>query len=174
PDTPETPTTPDSPGTPNTPQETEPAPATMYFSVGKVWSDDNNQSGERPESVSVQLYRDGTAYGAPVTLSAANEWWYRWNDLPVGSVWTVDEVSVPEGYTKSFTKNADNAVVIVNTYQKAETAPAQEHTPDTPAHSAATGDGSRMEVWMIVLMAAAAALIVCAAYYVFVVRRRRK
>jgi hypothetical protein len=38
----------------------------------KVWNDGNNPA--RPTSVQVQLFRDGVAYGAPVTLNAANNW----------------------------------------------------------------------------------------------------
>ena len=49
----------------DTPEETS-------VSVKKVWNDSNNQDGIRPDSVTVQLYADGKASGAPVDLNAAN------------------------------------------------------------------------------------------------------
>ena len=39
--------------------------------VEKVWDDNNNQDGKRPESIQVQLYANGKAQGEPVVLNAA-------------------------------------------------------------------------------------------------------
>ncbi|MFR7388394.1 MAG: Cna B-type domain-containing protein [Blautia faecis] len=50
------------------------APEETSVSVRKVWDDSSNQDGIRPASVTVQLYADGTASGAPVDLNAANNW----------------------------------------------------------------------------------------------------
>ncbi len=48
------------------------APEETSVSVRKVWDDNSNQDGIRPASVTVQLYADGKANGAPVDLNAAN------------------------------------------------------------------------------------------------------
>jgi len=71
-------------------------------------------AGEHPQSVQVQLYRDGTAYGNPATLSAANHWTRAWNTLDKGHTWTVDEVNVPDGYTKTVSGDAVNGFTITN------------------------------------------------------------
>lgn len=95
---------------------------TTSVSVQKVWKIDNG--GEQPESVKVQLEKDGQPYGNPVSLSDKNDWKHEWKDLPLGFTWTVEEVDAPEGFT-SYTNNYDNHFVITNddvdTEQKPET-----------------------------------------------------
>jgi len=82
------------------------------ISVRKVWQDGN--SPDRPTYVRVQLYRDGVAYGEPVTLNAANTWQHIWIRLDRGPVWTVDELNVPEGYTESISGSAETGFTITN------------------------------------------------------------
>ena len=89
-------------------------------SVRKVWTDSDNQDGIRPESISVQLKADGKASGDPVVLNEANNWTYTWTKLAKNAnkteiQYTVDEVSVPEGYTKTVTKES-TGYVITNTH----------------------------------------------------------
>lgn len=84
---------------------------TTSVSVQKVWKIDNG--GEQPESVKVQLKKDGQPYGKPVTLSDKNGWKHEWKDLPLGFTWTVEEVDAPEGFT-SYTNHYDNHFVITN------------------------------------------------------------
>lgn len=95
---------------------------TTSVSVQKVWKIDNG--GTQPESVKVQLEKDGQPYGNPVTLSDKNGWKHEWKDLPLGFTWTVEEVDAPEGFT-SYTNHYDNHFVITNddvdTEQKPET-----------------------------------------------------
>lgn len=99
----------------DTPEETS-------VSVKKVWNDSNNQDGIRPDSVTVQLYADGTASGAPVDLNAANNWSHTWSGLAKKAnktdiKYTVDEVSVPADYTKTVSTNeAKTEYVITNTH----------------------------------------------------------
>jgi len=80
--------------------------------VTKAWQGGDEK---RPQSVQVQLYKDGTAYGSPTTLSAANSWTRIWNDLTKGHAWTVDELNVSEGYTKVVSGDAVNGFTITNT-----------------------------------------------------------
>lgn len=84
---------------------------TTAVSVQKVWKIDNG--GTQPESVKVQLEKDGQPYGKPVTLSDKNDWKHEWKDLPLGFTWTVEEVDAPEGFT-SYTNHYDNHFVITN------------------------------------------------------------
>ena len=98
------------------------APEETSVSVRKVWDDSSNLDGIRPASVTVQLYADGTASGAPVDLNAANNWSHTWTKLAKKAnktdiEYTVDEVSVPEGYTKTVSANeAKTEYVITNTH----------------------------------------------------------
>ena len=98
------------------------APEETSVSVRKVWDDSSNQDGIRPASVTVQLYADGKANGAPVDLNAANNWSHTWSGLAKKAnktdiKYTVDEVSVPEGYTKTVSANeAKTEYVITNTH----------------------------------------------------------
>ena len=57
-------------------------PGTVSRTVKKVWSDNNNQDGIRPNTVTVQLYADGIAKGEAVTLNKENSWTYTWTELP--------------------------------------------------------------------------------------------
>lgn len=95
---------------------------TTSVSVQKVWKIDNG--GEQPESVKVQLEKDGQPYGNPVTLSDKNGWQHEWKDLPLGFTWTVEEVGAPDGFT-SYINYYNNHFVITNddvdTEQKPET-----------------------------------------------------
>jgi len=89
-------------------------------SVRKVWTDSDNQDGIRPESISVQLKADGKASGEPVVLNEANNWTYTWTKLAKNAnkteiQYTVDEVDVPSGYTKTVAKES-TGYVITNTH----------------------------------------------------------
>ena len=83
---------------------------TISVRVTKVWQGD----GTHPQSVQVQLYKDGTLHDT-ATLSSANSWTRTWSGLEKGHVWTVDEVNVPEGYTKTISGDAVNGFTITNT-----------------------------------------------------------
>ena len=86
---------------------------TISAGVHKVWMGD--EAGERPQSVRVQLYKDGAAYGDPATLSEANNWARVWHELDRQAVWTVKELNVPEGYTAVVTGDHLNGFVVTNT-----------------------------------------------------------
>ena len=73
--------------------------------ASKVWDDQDNVEGLRPEKIEFQLYKNGTAEGKPVALSAGNDWKVTFSALPDkdndGKVitYTVKEVNVPTHYT---------------------------------------------------------------------------
>ena len=111
----------------------EPTPGTgdddVDISVSKVWKDDD--SDLRPDSISVQLYRNGKAYGDEVTLSEDNDWRYTWRDLNDGYVWSVEEVDVPDGYVSKTTRMG-NRWVITNTLEGTEIEDPETPTTDLP------------------------------------------
>ncbi len=99
-------------------EKTPPTPAeTVERKVLKVWKDDVLES--RPQSIAVQLLRDGAIFDT-VTLSEANNWQYAWGELPKynedGSeiVWRLTEEE-PGDYTVLVEKEGITFVV-TNTY----------------------------------------------------------
>ena len=124
-------------------------PGKVNISVNKIWDDKNNQDGIRPDSIKVQLYADGAAIGDPVTLNSNGNWTYTWEKLDqmnkgVPIVYTVGEVSSPEGYTVSVSGNASEGFTIINQHTPAEkTTVTEDHSNpggDTPAPSAKSAD----------------------------------
>ena len=96
---------------------------TVDKTVKKIW-DDSDNPGQRPDSVQIQLYADGVAYGDPVTVNAQDNWAANFTGLPKYSTgtteikYTADEVAVPTGYTKSI--SADG-LTITNKYVQQKT-----------------------------------------------------
>lgn len=85
---------------------------TVSVTVNKVWK--NDKSSSRPSSVKMQLYRDGKSYGSSVTLNSDNGWKYTWSNLDASYKWTVNEPSVPSGYSKKVS-NSGNSWTVTNT-----------------------------------------------------------
>lgn len=87
-------------------------PATTTVTATKVWVDNSNANGIRPESVDLTLSVDGEAVKdvTPVISKADNTWTYTWDGVPVGDTYTVDESTVPAGYTSSV-----NEMIVTNT-----------------------------------------------------------
>lgn len=77
---------------------------TSALTFTKFWDDDNDRDGIRPDSVDVRLLADGREV-ATHTVTAADRWTWDIGQMPVrksdGSAiaYTVEEVSVPSGYT---------------------------------------------------------------------------
>ena len=102
-------------------------PGITQVTVTKVWEDNNDQDGIRPDEITVQLKADGENHGDPVTLTG-EDWTYTFSNLPEKAngqdiEYTVAEVSVPKGYrsTSASTPTASGtAITITNT-----------HTPET-------------------------------------------
>ena len=72
------------------------------YKVVKQWQDSDLE--KRPRSVTVNLLKDGKVQ-EQVVLDQSNNWNYSWTGLDDGSVWTVQEVNIPTGYTVTITKN---------------------------------------------------------------------
>lgn len=95
--------------------------ALTNVTVTKVWDDNDNQDGIRPNQVFVQLNADGEATGDLVSLNDVNNWTTTWNDLPVNEVgtaieYTVTEISEIAGYEVKINQEELNNVVITNTH----------------------------------------------------------
>ena len=92
-------------------------PQTKVINVSKVWQDNNNQDGIRPESIELSLRVNSNLY-TKITLNEEN----NWNadiEVPVyqnGKLanYTIDETYV-SGYEMSYTYN-ENSIVVTNTH----------------------------------------------------------
>ena len=91
-------------------------PVRMPLEVIKIWKDDG-YTKERPNTITVQLFCDGVAYGDAVFLSAADGWTYTWNDLDVNCYWSIDEAPVG-GYLPPIVEREGNTFIITNTYDE--------------------------------------------------------
>lgn len=95
----------------------------------------------------MEVRRDGQLQQT-VTLSAENNWMYTWKAVDDGSVWTVNEVNVPEGYTVGIQRSGDT-FSITNT------------KPETPAgNRPQTGDTTNMTLYVLLMAASGLALLV--------------
>ena len=94
----------------------------LNLEATKVWDDQDNVEGLRPESIEFQLYKNGKAEGKPVPLSAGSDWKVTFSNLPDkdsnGNLisYTVKEVKVPTYYTvdKEEAQFVDGKATITN------------------------------------------------------------
>ena len=130
-------------------------PQPMDITVSKLWEGNDIN---RPESVEVQLYNNGEAYGDVVTLSQDNNWTYTWSNLASDITWTVDEPIVPEGYQSSISGNAQTGFFITNTYLGSEASevsspPENVNTASKPPGSTPkTGDFGSIMPWLFIIV----------------------
>ena len=88
-------------------------PEPVDLTVKKVWSDNNDKRGVRPDSVTVTLY-NGSDPVEKVVLSDKNNWTYSWEDLDGAGKWSVLETGIPSGYVPTY-KTVGEVVTVTNT-----------------------------------------------------------
>lgn len=76
--------------------------------VRKVWNDGSAVSS-RPESITVELYDDGTLVDT-AKITAANGWTHTWREMKKGDSYSVKELEV-QGYTASYTQDGDTFTI---------------------------------------------------------------
>ena len=109
-------------------------PATVSVKVKKVWMDNNDQDGNRPEYITVTLTANGRNYET-VKISAADGWTYEFKDLAKydengkAVEYGIIEESV-ENYMTIIAGDAETGFVITNKYT----------APETPVVIPDTGD----------------------------------
>ena len=119
-------------------------PETISLTIRKVWDDDNDRDGKRPESLTVTL-SDGTE----VTLNEDNNWTATVTNLPKYAsgeeiVYTWTEGELPEGYTLTDTSVEGTVTTLTNTLEKSP-------DPVIPA----TGDNADLFLWFAMLVISA-------------------
>lgn len=85
-----------------------------YYTVKKVWVDNEDGAKMRPVNVTVDLYKD-EELADTVTLSLDNEWEYRWENLDPEAEWRVVEREIPVKYEVIIDYNSTQ-YLIKNTY----------------------------------------------------------
>ncbi|MBP1968503.1 LPXTG-motif cell wall-anchored protein [Virgibacillus natechei] len=96
-------------------------PGETSVTVTKAWDDADNQDGNRPETLEVQLLANGEEHGNPVTLDGS-DWSHTWNELDANSngepiEYTVQEIEVPEDYEVSVNDDDHGNIIITNSYE---------------------------------------------------------
>ncbi|MBE6731079.1 MAG: Cna B-type domain-containing protein [Ruminococcaceae bacterium] len=96
-------------------------PKKTAVTVEKLWEDDENRDGIRPETVVAVLYANGEVYGE-AELSEENQWTYTFENLYVYEnkaeiVYSVEEFEVAEGYEAEVSEIADGVITITNTHE---------------------------------------------------------
>ena len=118
-------------------------PETLQLKVLKLWKGDEGQ-GKRPESVEVEIFRNGIFQEA-VTLSKANNWAYTWTAPDDGSDWMIVERNIPQGYTMSLEKR-ETTFLVTNTW-------IPEAPEDPPVEPPQTGDTANVLLYTILMYA---------------------
>ena len=80
-----------------------------YISVKKVWE----TTEKTPDSIKASLIKDGEIVDS-IILSAENNWYHKWENLPKNHSWNVIETDVPSGYIASYV-TSQMTVIITNT-----------------------------------------------------------
>ena len=95
-------------------------PETVSFKVNKVWNDDNDKAGKRPNSITAKLLADWQETEYTKEITADDNWQWTFNDLPKNKDdgtpinYTLSEVQVPD-YLTTITDN-EEGWTINNTY----------------------------------------------------------
>ncbi len=96
-------------------------PGKTSVTVSKSWQDNNNQDGIRPDSVTVELFKDGVGTGETKQLNIGTNWAATFTDLDEYEsgqkiTWTVRETTVPEGYQSTVRGSMAEGYIITNTH----------------------------------------------------------
>lgn len=93
-------------------------PDETNLTVYKSWDDADNYDGLRPESIKIQLLKNGEPEGEPAELNDANNWMYVFDKLPIkddgatkANVYEVKELVVP-GYESDVRVVVDEAAEV--------------------------------------------------------------
>lgn len=91
------------------------------FTFTKVWNDNGNKAGKRPDHVTIEIYQDGV-YVSDIVLSEEN----GWTDTSIlmsangdhEYTWTIKEKDVPEGYVATYSQSG---YTVTNTLKTTDT-----------------------------------------------------
>ena len=115
----------------------------------KTWNDADNQDGKRPESITVNLFADGTKLKSQsVSADADGNWSYSFTDLPKYANGQEITYTVTEDAVDGYTTESDG-YNFINTHQPETT----EITGTKTWNDANNQDGKRPESITVILLA---------------------
>ena len=124
-------------------------PGETSASVTKIWDDADNQDGKRPESITVNLFADGTKLKSQkVSANADGNWTYSFTDLPKYANGQEITYTVTEDAVDGYTTESDG-YNFINTHQPETT----EITGTKTWNDANNQDGKRPESITVILLA---------------------
>ena len=88
------------------------SPGTTDIPVEKIWLDNNNERGIRPQSITVRLIKDGGIY-RELELTEETGWRGVFSEVPSDASYSITEKEVQD-YWATYTKSADNGFIITN------------------------------------------------------------
>ncbi len=124
-------------------QENTPSKKEITYKAVKSWRDGLGK--KRPESVSIEIYKDGKLQNT-VILNSANNWMYSWKTVDDGSEWFVTEKNVPTDYKVGIQKNG-NTFNILNTHNENIISPK-------------TGDTRNPVIYLVLMLASGCAILI--------------
>lgn len=80
-------------------------PETISFMIHKIWTDNENNDGKRPETITVRLLADGVQVGEDVIINGDNGWYYEFVELPKYKNGEAIVYSIEEDEVKGYTTN---------------------------------------------------------------------
>ena len=139
----------------------EPEPETVNISGSKIWKDNNDEAGMRPDSIEINLW-NGEELVATTTIDAADGWAYSFNQLAKYDQqgneikYTVTETPV-KGYSTTY-----DGYNIINTYTPDDKTPVKPPTDpgEDPSEPTKTSDPAAPVAIMMIMMMSATALVV--------------
>ena len=127
-------------GDPEEPPVTPPATnvESVHITGAKIWNDNNNEAGNRPGSITVHLYANGTEVAS---TSVSGDWSFDFGSWPVWQSgnrisYTIAEDGVT-GYTASYTTSASGSSLV---FQLTNTSNASVQGASRGQDTAGTGD----------------------------------
>lgn len=139
----------------------EPEPETVNISGSKIWKDNDDEAGLRPDSIEINLW-NGEELVAKTTIDEADGWVYSFNQLAKYDQqgneikYTVTETPV-KGYSTTY-----DGYNIINTYTPDDKTPVKPPTDpgEDPSEPTKTSDPADPVAIMMIMMMSAAALVV--------------
>lgn len=127
----------------------------------KIWDDGNNLDKSRPESITVQLLKNGEIY-EEVVLNEANNWRYEWKNLDAECQWLLIEKEVAPGYVVAVNRQR-MTFTVTNTHEPVE--PPDETTTTTTTDKPETPNDPRLpqtgQLWWPVPVLLVVGLAIC-------------
>lgn len=135
-------------------------PEMLEIIVNKVWADDDNESGKRPESVTIALVVDEEDIET-VELNEEVEWTHTFKVPAYNNgekiEYDVRETKVPEGYEVSYEGSVEDGFTIHNVLGQGE------GEPEEPHNNPQTGDN--IYLYLITLLISMSGLGICVKEY---------